>query len=121
MTKEFYKAKRGDIAVIVKTTRVYTMHTGSYVSQSITVCTVTNITRDGLAKCLKTADGQVRTLRDWDTIQIVSRDLLQDVEALLSHCANRQTPAYGTYDPFKDMADVKATIKRYVKHDRLND
>lgn len=111
---DFTPAKRGDIAVISKIKRGYSLVAGCYSHLSITVGTVESVARDGTVKRVQPADaGCALTPRDWSDIQLIRAGVLADPAGFLAECKARQTPDPATFNPFADLNDVRETARKY--------
>lgn len=85
-------AKRGDL-VVVEREHVATFQDssiGRVVTRSVTVGTVWNVSRDGTAKTVRTADGYIRKIEDKETRYVVSASRI-DVAAALQAAKGLET------------------------------
>lgn len=112
----FTAAKRGDVVIAVKTSKVYAIHTGIRHVTRITVGTAHSVSRQGEVKKIAVAGSDtLLSPRDWDNVLVLSKGRITDMPALLDACAARQDLSPHKYNPWLDLADVKNTLKQFVR------
>ena len=108
-------AKRGDFAVTVQTSRAYALHTGVRHVTRITVGKVVSVSREGRIKKVKPFSiGCDLTPSNWDSIMHIPAAKIRDHVAFAAACEARQSLDADKYNPWSDINDVRATVKRFI-------
>ena len=101
----FQPARRGDLAVIVSTTRDYVLGAGASERTAVTVGIVTSITREGIVKMV---DG--RKLWNHQRAFVVPATRI-DVEAALAIAAAHVWPGHTSAMPYASVAEARAALR----------
>jgi hypothetical protein len=108
------KAKRGDLAVLVTSTRDFYIGEGARERTSVDVCEVTNVTRDGIAKRVRPAryDTPIELARYPHRHQVFIVPATEiDVPAALTAAAANPWPSGHAGMPYGSLDEVKAVLR----------
>ena len=111
------KAKRGDLAVIVSNRSYFSVADGVRECQTVEISEVTSITRDGVAKNVRTASGEVRAIPRWvglRQVYIVPRAKV-DIEAAMQSAAANPWPSGHPGMPYESLEQVRSMLREHKR------